>query len=69
MTESVVVYAELQTRNFTFHAIAFSIEEAYLKIKTTFEKHIEKTQGSLTWEDVCEDVYVRVSKVADGWVS
>ena len=68
MTEQLICYAELETRNFKFRAIGFSYEEVCLILKNTFEKHIKKTQGSLTWEDVVDDLYVRTSKVAEGWI-
>jgi hypothetical protein len=69
MTEQLIAYASLETRNHTFQAIGFSYEEVCLKLQTTFEKHMLKVEGSLTWEDVIEDVYVKISKGADGWVS
>jgi len=64
-----ICYAELETRNFKFQAVGFSHEEVCRILKDTFETHIKKNRGTLTWEDVAADVYVRTSEVAKGWVS
>jgi hypothetical protein len=69
MAEVIVVYAELETRNFTFQAIGSSFQEVCDILENVFEAHIKKMGGWLTWEEVRQDIHVRVCKGGTGWVS
>jgi hypothetical protein len=69
MTSTQFCFAELQTKNFTFQAIGSTEAEVTLTLKKVFEKHIKKTDGWLTWQDVAEDVYVRCLSTTAGWVA
>jgi hypothetical protein len=63
-----VFLAELETTNFRFRAIGSSYGEASLTLKKVFEKHIKRTQGTWTWEDVADSVYVNEFKSGEGMV-
>jgi hypothetical protein len=63
-----IFLAELETTNFRFRAIGSSYGEASLTLKKAFEKHIKKLQGTLTWEDVADSLYVQEMKINEGLV-
>lgn len=65
---SKIVYAELQTRNFTFRALGRSVQEVQTQLKSTFEAHIKRTDGWLTWDEVAEEVYIHETAESAGWV-
>ncbi len=69
MSKKNLYLAELETRNFRFQALGSSGSLAALALKTVFERHIKNMQGTLTWEDVVDDLYIKEIQLEKGWVS
>jgi hypothetical protein len=69
MSEIKLYIAELETRNFRFQAVGSSGSLSALALKKTFESHIKKHEGTLTWEDVVDDLYIQEIQLDKGWVS
>jgi hypothetical protein len=61
--------AELETTNFTFTAYAETKLEALQILQSTFEDHIKRHHGFLTWEDVAGDVFVISRNLGKGYVN
>lgn len=64
-----IAVAELVTRNFTFTAYGLSQDEAIKILQETFEKHIKRTEGFLTWDDVSCDVACSFREAGKGYIS
>jgi hypothetical protein len=69
MSKKNFYLAEVETRNFRFQALGSSGSLAALALKTVFERHIKKHEGTLTWEDVVDDLNIHEIQLEKGWVS
>jgi len=61
--------AELETTNFTFTAYGETAPVALQILQSTFEDHIRRRGGFLTWGDVAGDVVVVSRNLGKGYVN
>lgn len=59
----VIAIAHLETTNFDFAGYGKDAEEAEKVLRQEFTRHMANRYGSLTWDDVAEDVWVETVRV------
>ncbi len=57
----------LSTRNYDFYVVADSEETMFEELEKSWAAHAKKTNATLTWEDLKDDVWWILQPINEAW--